>query len=56
MNEQQLAELSSALIQAHAMTAETKARLDRVEQIMAAGDIDPSAARRQRLPTRCITR
>ncbi|MFZ0423993.1 MAG: AAA family ATPase [Xanthobacteraceae bacterium] len=44
MNEQQLAELNSALIQARAMTAEAKARLDRVQQILVAGDIDPTAA------------
>ena len=44
MNEQQLAELNSALIQARAMTAETKARLDRVQQIIAAGDVDPTAS------------
>ena len=44
MNEQQLAELNSALIQARAMTAEAKARLDRVQQILAAGDIDPVAS------------
>jgi polysaccharide biosynthesis transport protein len=44
MNEQQLAELNSALIQARAMTAEAKARLDRVQQIIQAGDVDPAAA------------
>jgi succinoglycan biosynthesis transport protein ExoP len=44
MNEQQLAEINSALIQARAMTAEAKARLDRVQQILVAGDIDPTAA------------
>ena len=44
MNEQQLAELNSALVQARAMTAEAKARLDRVQQILAAGDIDPVAS------------
>jgi succinoglycan biosynthesis transport protein ExoP len=44
MNEQQLAELNSALIQAHAATAEAKARLDRVEQILRNGDLDPSAS------------
>src|ERR1700722_15908491 len=44
MNEQQLAELNSALIQARAMTAETKARLDRVQQIVAQGDIDPASS------------
>jgi polysaccharide biosynthesis transport protein len=42
MNEQQLAELNSALIQARAATAEAKARLDRVEQILRAGDLDPA--------------
>jgi succinoglycan biosynthesis transport protein ExoP len=44
MNEQQLAEINSSLIQARAMTAEAKARLDRVQQILGAGDIDPTAA------------
>jgi succinoglycan biosynthesis transport protein ExoP len=44
MNEQQLAELNSALIQSRAQTAEAKARLDRVQQILVAGDIDPTAA------------
>jgi len=43
MNEQQLAELNSALIQARASTAEAKARLDRVQQILQAGDLDPTA-------------
>ena len=42
MNEQQLGELNSAVVQARAMTAEAKARLDRVQQIVAAGDIDPA--------------
>jgi succinoglycan biosynthesis transport protein ExoP len=41
MNEQQLAEFNSQLIQARAATAEAKARLDRVQQIVASGDIDP---------------
>src|SRR5208282_5740358 len=44
MNEQQLAELNSALIQARALTAEAKARFDRVQQILVAGDVDPTAA------------
>jgi len=44
MNEQQLAEVNSSLIQARAMTAEAKARLDRVQQILVAGDVDPAAA------------
>ena len=44
MNEQQLAELNSDLIQARAATAEAKARFDRVQQILVAGDVDPDAA------------
>jgi succinoglycan biosynthesis transport protein ExoP len=44
MNEQQLAELNSQLIQGRAGTAEAKARLDRVQQIVASGDIDPNTA------------
>jgi polysaccharide biosynthesis transport protein len=44
MNEQQLAELNSGLIQARASTAEAKARLDRVEQILKAGALDPAAS------------
>ena len=44
MNEQQLAELNSALIQARALTAENKARLDRVQQIIAQGDVDPASS------------
>jgi len=44
MNEQQLAELNSALIQARAMTAEAKARLDRVQQILSDNNFDPAAA------------
>src|ERR1700683_3727911 len=44
MNEQQLAALNSDLIQARAATAESKARLDRVQQILVAGDVDPDAA------------
>jgi len=44
MNEQQLAELNSDLIQARAATAEAKARFDRVQQILVAGDIDPDAS------------
>jgi polysaccharide biosynthesis transport protein len=43
MNEQQLAELNSELIQARAATAEAKARVDRVDQIVASGDVDPNA-------------
>jgi polysaccharide biosynthesis transport protein len=43
MNEQQLAELNSELIQARAATAEAKARVDRVESIVASGDVNPNA-------------
>jgi polysaccharide biosynthesis transport protein len=41
LNEQQLAELNSALVQAQAQTAEAKARLDRVSQILQSKDPDP---------------
>jgi succinoglycan biosynthesis transport protein ExoP len=34
MNEQQLSELSSSLVQARAQTAETKAKLNRIDEIM----------------------
>jgi polysaccharide biosynthesis transport protein len=44
MNEQQLAELNTDLIQARAATAEAKARFDRVQQILLSGDVDPDAA------------
>jgi polysaccharide biosynthesis transport protein len=40
MNEQQLAELNSALVQARAQTAESKARLDRIQQILSSGAPD----------------
>ncbi len=43
MNEQQLAELNTELIQARAGTAEAKARLARIQEIVAAGDVDPSS-------------
>jgi polysaccharide biosynthesis transport protein len=44
LSEQQLAELNSALIQARAQTAEAKARLDRIEQILQNNDLDPAGA------------
>ncbi|SEE13984.1 succinoglycan biosynthesis transport protein ExoP [Rhizobiales bacterium GAS188] len=44
MNEQQLAELNSALIQGRAHTAEAKARLERVQQILNNGDPDPASS------------
>jgi succinoglycan biosynthesis transport protein ExoP len=40
MNEQQLAELNTALVQARAQTAESKARLDRIQQILSSGAPD----------------
>jgi polysaccharide biosynthesis transport protein len=40
MNEQQLAELNSALVHARAQTAESKARLDRIQQILTSGAAD----------------
>ena len=43
LNDQQLAELNSALIQARAQTAETKARLDRVTQILNVDNLDPAS-------------
>jgi polysaccharide biosynthesis transport protein len=43
MNEQQLAEFNRELIHARAATAEAKARLDRVEEIVASGNVDPDA-------------
>ena len=44
MNEQQLAEFNRELIHARAATAEAKARLDRVEEIVASGNVDPDGA------------
>lgn len=44
LNEQQLAELNSALIQAQALTAEAKARYDQVQEILGKGDVDPTTA------------
>lgn len=44
MNEQQLAELNSELIQTRTSTAEAKARFDRVQEIVASKDIDPATA------------
>jgi polysaccharide biosynthesis transport protein len=44
LNEQQIAELNSQLIQARAAAAEAKARLDRVETVLKSNDTDPDAA------------
>jgi succinoglycan biosynthesis transport protein ExoP len=43
MHEQQLSELNSSLIQARALTAETKAKLDRIDEILRSGVELPDA-------------
>jgi polysaccharide biosynthesis transport protein len=43
VNEQKVSELNSALIKARADTMEVKARLDRVSQVLRAGEVDPAA-------------
>jgi polysaccharide biosynthesis transport protein len=43
MNEQQLSELNSSLIQARAQTAEAKAKLDRIDEILRSGVAVPDA-------------
>jgi succinoglycan biosynthesis transport protein ExoP len=42
MNEQQLSELNTALVERHTQTAEAKARLERIQQILG-GDPDPAS-------------
>jgi succinoglycan biosynthesis transport protein ExoP len=44
INEQQLAELNTALVKAHADTVEAKARLDRVSQIVNGENLEPTTA------------
>ena len=44
INEQQLTELNTALVKARADTAEAKARLDRILQIVGNNNLDPAAA------------
>ena len=44
INEQQLSELNTALVKARADTAEAKARLDRVSQILISDELDPATA------------
>ena len=44
LNEQQIGELNSALIQARAQTAEAQARLQRVQQILQSDDPDPASS------------
>jgi succinoglycan biosynthesis transport protein ExoP len=56
MSEQQLAELNSQLIQARAQTAEAKARLDRVTQILGSDDPDPAATVTDTLHSEVITK
>jgi len=60
MNEQQLAELNSALIQARAQTAEAKARLERIDQILKSDAPDsattPSATVADTLRNEVITK
>ena len=43
INEQQLAELNTALVKARADAAEAQARLDRISQILGRDDLDPAA-------------
>jgi polysaccharide biosynthesis transport protein len=43
IDEQQLGELNTALIKAHADTAEAQARLDRVTEILRSDDLNPAA-------------
>ncbi|MBV8428701.1 MAG: AAA family ATPase [Hyphomicrobiales bacterium] len=44
LNEQQIGELNSALVQARAQTAESQARLQRVQQILQSDDPDPASS------------
>ncbi|MBV9566043.1 MAG: AAA family ATPase [Bradyrhizobium sp.] len=44
LNEQQIGELNTALVQARAQTAEAQARLQRVQQILASDDPDPASS------------
>jgi succinoglycan biosynthesis transport protein ExoP len=44
INEQQLAELNTALVKARADTVEAQARLDRVSQILRADNLDPTGS------------
>jgi succinoglycan biosynthesis transport protein ExoP len=44
MNEQQMSELNTALIERHTQTAEAKARLERIQQILGKDDVDPASS------------
>jgi polysaccharide biosynthesis transport protein len=56
MNEQQLAELNSTLVQARAQTAEANARLDRIEEILRSGLEVPDATVTDSLRNEVITK
>jgi len=56
MNEQQLSELNSSLIQARAQTAEAKAKLDRVDEILRSGVEVPDATVTDSLRNEVITK
>ena len=55
MNEQQLSELNSSLIQARAQTAEAKAKLDRIDEILRSGVEVPDATVTDSLSSKVIT-
>jgi succinoglycan biosynthesis transport protein ExoP len=56
MNEQQLSELNTSLIQARAQTAETKAKLDRIDEILRSGVEVPDATVTDSLRNEVITK
>jgi succinoglycan biosynthesis transport protein ExoP len=56
MNEQQLSELNTSLIQARAQTAEAKAKLDRIEEILRSGGEVPDATVTDSLGNQVITK
>jgi polysaccharide biosynthesis transport protein len=56
MNEQQLSELNSSLIQARAQTAEAKAKLDRIDEILRSGVDVPDATVTDSLRNEVITK
>src|SRR6516162_7090455 len=56
MNEQQLSELNTSLIQARAQTAEAKAKLDRIEEILRSGVEVPDATVTDSLRNEVITK
>src|SRR5262249_55879876 len=56
MNEQQISELNTSLIQARAQTAEAKAKLDRIEEILRSGVEVPDATVTDSLRNEVITK